>query len=194
MSDAEITTAVKSKLLADKTVGGQNIDVDTVDHVVTLTGSVDTAAERARATTIARHTTGVHRVVDKLAIEKKSPSNDSLIDKTENGAKKAGEATKDAAEKTVDAVKGTSGTAAKDTEAAAKKTGHVMSDAEITSAVKTKLAADEGVHATDIHVDSDKGVVTLTGSVRSDAEKADALRIARQTMGVKRVVDKLTVK
>lgn len=194
LSDTEITTAVKTKLLADKMVGGLKIDVNTDNAVVTLTGPVDTKIERSHAMNLARHTHGVKRVVDKLTIEKKSASNDSLVDKTESGAKKAGEATKDAAGKTVDAVKGTSGTVAKDTEGAAKATGRYLTDAEITTAVKTKLAADSGVHVMDVHVDTDKGVVTLTGSVRSDAEKADAARIARDTMGVKSVVDKLTVK
>jgi osmotically-inducible protein OsmY len=37
-------------------------------------------------------------------------------------------------------------------------------------------------------------VVTLTGNVRSDVEKANAVRITRETLGVQRVVDKLTVK
>ena len=194
LSDTEITTAVKTKLLADKMVGGLKIDVDTDNGIVTLTGPVDTKIERSHAMNLARHTHGVKSVIDKLTIEKKSASNDSLVDKTENGAKKAADATKDAAGKTVDAVKGTSGTAAKDTEGAAKATGRYFTDAEITTAVKTKLAADSGVHVMGVHVDTDKGVVTLTGSVRSDAEKADAVRIARDSMGVKSVVDKLTVK
>jgi osmotically-inducible protein OsmY len=60
--------------------------------------------------------------------------------------------------------------------------------------VKTKLAADSGVHSLDVHVDTDKGIVTLTGEVRNDAEKADAARIARDTKGVKRVIDRMTVK
>jgi hyperosmotically inducible protein len=194
LSDSEITAAVKTKFLADSKVSALKIGVETNNGVVTLSGAVGTSAEKTEAVKVARGTDGVKRVVDKLTIEKKSASNDSLVDKTENGAKKAGEATKDAAARTVDAVEGTSGAVAKDTEAAAKKTGRVLSDAEITSAVKTKLAADSGVHVMDVHVDTDKGVVTLTGSVRSEAEKTDALRIARKTMGVKSVVDKLTVK
>jgi osmotically-inducible protein OsmY len=209
LSDAEITTAVKTKLMADKLVSGFKIDVDTDKGVVTLSGPVDTAAERAHAANIAQHTHGVKRVVDKLTIEKKSAANKtnnpSMTEKTEHAAKKTGEATEDAAKKageatesaakkTGSAVKGTSGTVAKDTGDAAKATGRYLTDAEITTAVKTKLAADSGVHSMDVHVDTDKGVVTLTGSVRSDAEKADTLRIARDTMGVKNVVDKLTVK
>jgi osmotically-inducible protein OsmY len=193
-SDFDITTAVKTKLLADKTVGGSNIDVDTNNGIVTLTGPVETAAERAQAIKIAGHTHGVKRVVSKLTIETTAKSNGSLVDKTENGAKKVGEETKDAAGKTVDAVKGTSGAVAKGTDNAATKTGRVVADAEITSSVKTKLAADSGVHAMEVNVDTDHGVVTLTGSVRSAADKDAALRIARKTMGVKSVVDKLTVK
>jgi len=183
LSDTEITTAVKSKLLADKAVSSLKISVETDNGVVTLTGTVDTAAERTHAANVARHTHGVKRVVDKLTIEKTAAHNSGIVDKTENGAKKTGEA-----------VKGTSGTVAKDTEDAAKKTGRFFTDAEITTAVKTKLAADSGVHSMDVHVDTDKGVVTLTGAVRSDAEKADAVRITRDTLGVKSVVNKLTVK
>jgi osmotically-inducible protein OsmY len=228
LTDTEITTAVKTKFLADKKVSGTNISVETNDGVVTLTGPVDSAAEKAQAIKLARGTHGVKRVISKLMIEKKpAASNPSLTDKTEsaakktgeatenaakktgeatenaakktgeateNAAKKTGEATENAAKKTGGAAKGTTGTVAKDTENAAKDTGRFFSDAEITTAVKTKLAADSGVHSMDVHVDTDKGVVTLTGSVRSDAEKTDAVAIARKTMGVKSVVDKLTVK
>lgn len=71
MSDAEITTAVKTKLLADTKVGGLKIDVDTTKGVVTLTGPVNSIAERAQALKLARHTHGVRRVVNKLTLEPK---------------------------------------------------------------------------------------------------------------------------
>lgn len=174
VSDAEITSAVKSKLVADKRVGGLKIDVDTSHGVVTLTGPVDTAGERTHAMRLARHTHGVRRVVDKLTIEKRSAENHPS--------------------KTREGVKGTTGRVADDTKSAAKKTGRVLSDAEITTAVKTKMIADSHVHAMDINVDTDNGVVTLNGTVRSAAEKAEAMRVARHTHGVKRVVDNLSVK
>lgn len=187
VSDAEITTAVKSKLLADKTVGGLKIDVDTSNGVVTLTGPVYSGKEKAQAMNLARHTHGVKRVVSKLTIEKKSAANPGVVDKTENAAKTTGEK-----------VKGTTGRVAHSTKHTAKhtakKTGTVLSDAEITSAVKTKMIADTHVHAMDINVDTDHGVVTLNGTVQSAAEKAEAMKVARRTHGVKRVVDKLTVK
>src|SRR3954470_7402180 len=79
------------------------------------------------------------------------------------------------------------------TKAAASKTATVMTDAEITSAVKTKLLADKTVGGLKIDVDTTDGVVTLTGPVSSAAERTEALRLARTTKGVKNVVDKLTI-
>ena len=60
-ADAATTAAVKTKLLGDTKVGGLNIDVDTKDNVVTLTGKVKSAAERTEAVRLARTTTGVKR-------------------------------------------------------------------------------------------------------------------------------------
>jgi len=195
LSDSEITTAVKSKLVADSKVSALDIHVETNNGVVTLTGTANTAAEKAEAIKVARHTSGVKRVVSKLTIDKKSEGTLAKAeDKTEAAAKKTGHATKSGAEKTGEAVKGTSGEIAKDTKSVAKKTGRVLSDAEITSSVKTKFMADKTVSAMAINVDTDHGVVTLTGDVKSDAEKQQALKIARDTHGVRSVVDKLTVK
>ena len=70
-TDAAITTAVKTKLLADTAVGGLKIDVDTSNHVVTLTGAVHSAAEKAEALRLARTTKGVKSVVSKLTVEPK---------------------------------------------------------------------------------------------------------------------------
>ena len=81
-----------------------------------------------------------------------------------------------------------------DTTPQVKKGIGVMTDAEITSAVKTKLLGDTAVAGLKIDVDTEKGVVTLTGPVRSAAEKAEALRLARTTKGVSRVVDKLVIR
>ena len=66
-------------------------------------------------------------------------------------------------------------------------------DPGITAAVKTKLLADPAVAGLKIDVDTSAGVVTLSGRVSSGAEKATAIRIARETDGVKSVTDMLTV-
>jgi hyperosmotically inducible protein len=71
MGDAGITAAIKTKMLADTTVSGLKIDVDTTDGVVTLKGNISSAAERKRAMEIARETDGVKSVADHLKIVKK---------------------------------------------------------------------------------------------------------------------------
>ena len=68
VTDAGVTAAVKTRLLADPDVAGLKIDVDTNDKVVTLTGTVATAAQKTEAESIARDTTGVDRVVNNLRV------------------------------------------------------------------------------------------------------------------------------
>ena len=65
--------------------------------------------------------------------------------------------------------------------------------AAITAAVKSKLIADSVVGGMKIDVDTRDGVVSLSGSVKSQTEKDTAERIARETSGVKDVQDNLTV-
>jgi hyperosmotically inducible protein len=69
-----------------------------------------------------------------------------------------------------------------------------QSDAGITTKVKTKFAADDTVKAHEINVTTNDHVVTLSGEVATTAAKDQAIQIARQTEGVRDVVDQLTVK
>ncbi|WP_305804240.1 BON domain-containing protein [Stenotrophomonas sp. YIM B06876] len=62
VSDSWITTKVKADLLATKHVSGTEIKVDTVNGVVTLSGSVGSEAERERAIGVAKKIKGVSRV------------------------------------------------------------------------------------------------------------------------------------
>jgi hyperosmotically inducible protein len=68
VTDAGITTKVKSMMLADPDVSGLRIDVDTRDGVVTLTGTVSTSAEKTRALDLAGKVENVKRVEDKLTV------------------------------------------------------------------------------------------------------------------------------
>jgi len=68
ITDAWITTKVKWFFMGDDLLKGSNINVDTDKHVVTLKGTVKTAAGRARAKQLAAQTEGVTRVVDELTI------------------------------------------------------------------------------------------------------------------------------
>lgn len=68
VADAGITAAVKTRMLADPDVAGLRIDVDTKAKVVTLTGTVKSAAQITEAEKIARETPGVARVVNNLKV------------------------------------------------------------------------------------------------------------------------------
>ena len=68
------------------------------------------------------------------------------------------------------------------------------SDAGITGLVKTKLAADGKVSASEITVETTNGVVTLTGNVDSQEAKDQAILLAKETSGVREVKDMISVK
>jgi hyperosmotically inducible protein len=59
---------VKTKVLADTSTPGLEINVDTKDGVVTLSGTVRTRAEADRAAALARETNGVKQVVNNLRV------------------------------------------------------------------------------------------------------------------------------
>lgn len=67
-------------------------------------------------------------------------------------------------------------------------------DATTTASVKMALAVARGVKASDIHVSTRWGTVTLEGEVDSQAEKQLATKTAEDTDGVKEVVNKLEVR
>lgn len=68
-----------------------------------------------------------------------------------------------------------------------------LTDAKITTVITTRYLFNSEVGGTDIDVDTDKGVVTLNGTVGSDAEKQLAVKIAKNAEDVRDVVDNLTI-
>lgn len=71
--------------------------------------------------------------------------------------------------------------------------GDVVSDATITASVKSKLLWDSHTDGLDIHVDTNNGRVTLTGTVASGTEKDLAGHIAMDTKDVVGVNNELVV-
>jgi osmotically-inducible protein OsmY len=68
ITDEWITTRVHQRFIGEGLLKGSDISVDTSKHVVTLKGTVVGKAGRARATSVAKQTEGVHRVVNRLTI------------------------------------------------------------------------------------------------------------------------------
>lgn len=68
-----------------------------------------------------------------------------------------------------------------------------VDDAQVTARVQAKYFVDDLVKGRRIDVDTRDGVVTLTGQVASEDERARALQVARNTDGVQRVEDRLAL-
>jgi hyperosmotically inducible protein len=75
----------------------------------------------------------------------------------------------------------------------AQETKDALSDGALTGKIKAKMALDDFVKASDVNVDTKDGVVTIGGTVRTAAERDRALKLARETNGVKQVIDRITV-
>lgn len=68
LSESALTAKIKSKMVLDDSVKARTINVTTTGSVVTLTGIVESTAERDRAVQLAKETNGVTQVIDKLEI------------------------------------------------------------------------------------------------------------------------------
>ena len=76
----------------------------------------------------------------------------------------------------------------------AAKTGEVLDDAAVTTKVKTAILADSDLRVLEINVDTVANVVTLTGTVDSQAKSQKAQQVTAAVSGVKEVVNRLLVK
>ena len=177
MNDAWITTQIYAKYFADPAVKGRNISVDTVSGVVTLQGTVESGAEKNQAIAKAKATDGVKQVIDKLSLaqaEKPLPS--------EPHNKPSSSSSSDAEHVKAHA------------RSAADRVGKEISDTWITTKVQAMFFLDKDVKGMQIEVATKGGIVTLTGTVATEATRQKAVADARSIEGVSQVIDKLTVR
>lgn len=164
LQDGWLTTRIQAQYFADDQVKARYINVTTHDGVVTVKGFVESPAAHERALQIARSTSGVKQVNDEILIGQ---------------APRAFEAPRAVA------TGGELPPVGRDAAA--------IDDARITSSIQASFFLDPAVKARQIEVASRNGIVTLRGEVASDAERGQALMIARNSAGVQRVEDDLTV-
>jgi len=74
------------------------------------------------------------------------------------------------------------------------KVGNFMDDSSITAKVKAALVDADDIKSTDISVETEKNVVTLSGFVESQAQAEKAVAVAKKVEGVTSVSDKLHVR
>jgi osmotically-inducible protein OsmY len=184
--DSTLDNRIEARIKADATLKKDDIDV-AVDHgVVTLSGKVHSKAQRAQAERLAT-IAGVTRVDNKLEVETAATSGvasktDKAMDKAEDKTEKA----KDKADAKADKAKDKTASGASDADEA-------ITDAWITTKVKTQFVGEDALKGSDINVDTNDHVVTLKGTVASVAGRERAMQIAKATKGVTRVIDNLTI-
>jgi hyperosmotically inducible protein len=90
-------------------------------------------------------------------------------------------------------VRGTAGEIADNARTAGTRLAEAVEDGALTAKIKSKMALDDYVKARDIDVDTSDGLITLTGTLHSEAERERAIELARQTEGVQTIIDALVV-
>ena len=165
---AWITAKIQSQYYLNPALKPWRIDVDTSSSgAVTLSGSVDSDADRGEAVTIARATEGVTAVNDNLRVQPQPVATTGTVKDTSDVKNDAREIKNDARE--------------------------ILDDSWITMKIQSKFFLDDDVRARNIDIDTKDGTVTLKGSVESEGERQQALSIARATDGVTMVHDSLAV-
>jgi hyperosmotically inducible periplasmic protein len=76
---------------------------------------------------------------------------------------------------------------------AISKTGEVITDTWILTKVKASFVGEDALKGSDINADVANKVVTLKGTVKSEAGRLRAITLAKETEGVVRVVDQLKI-
>ncbi len=169
IDDSTINARVKARFAEDRSVSAMAIGVETLHGEVQLSGFVETAGEKAKAETIARGISGVTSVRNDIVISV-TPKSALPIHVPANP---------------LQPIKGPIMT---------KSTvGEYIDDSTITARVKLKFADNEDVSATAIGVETLRGLVQLSGFVKTENEKARAEMIARNTPGVKNVRNDIVV-
>jgi len=140
--DTQITSTVKNKISNNNNLNGSNLNVKTVNGVVTLTGNVNSSDQRSLATELAQSVEGVQDVdASKISItnetDSQQPYTDTLI--------------------------------------TAKVKGMF---------IQKKLFSNKDIAAMSISVETNNGVVTLSGTADNQAQINNAIKIAKSIKGV----------
>ena len=161
--DAWIDGKAEATLLFNGNLDSFDINTDVKNGDVILTGKVENSVDKKLAEELVANIDGVMSVDNKLTVIEDRDM-DSMTSKMSD-----------------------------DMEEGYEEGASELTDAKIATVVKTKLLMDTDISGFDIDVDVENGVVTLTGTVDSDAEEDLAIEIAKNASDVKDVENNLTV-
>jgi hyperosmotically inducible protein len=181
--------------------------IDNKKSVTATTGStVTTGAEIANRTENAAETAvdktrnaaanaaEKTREMASTAVETTRKAAATVARKTENAMDTAGDRTRHAAATVADKTALATDTAADKTAVAAGKTGAAVADSVITTKVKAGIFKEPELKSMAIHVETEKGVVMLSGFVDSKSDADKAVKLARSVDGVTSVKSAIKVK
>jgi osmotically-inducible protein OsmY len=195
IDDQDVSTAVEMEFWKDPAVASNQINVETKEGIVMLTGSVDNILAKERAEKIAEATVGVRSVVNRIEVKPVPKRMDSELLNAVIGALAADPATESyevhvkvdngviTLTGTVDSwqEKQLCGIVAKGVKGVRELKNQIKvdykvnrPDSEIENEVKERLANDVRVDDAMINVDVRDEEVILTGTVGSAQEKAQA--------------------
>lgn len=179
--------------------------IDNKDRNVAATAAGATTAAGASAAAAANRTEnaaerGVEntRNAGATIAQKTENAAETIVQKTKEVARsvaeKTGRAVDNVAARTDRATDNAANRTERNADAAANKTGKVVADSIITTKVKADLFKEPELSSMAIHVETEKGVVMLSGFVDSKADAAKAVRLAKSVEGVTQVKSAIKVK
>jgi hyperosmotically inducible periplasmic protein len=197
-ADSALDKKIEKKFHDSSSLKKYNINVDVENGVAKLTGTVPTEADRRRATQLAT-IPGVARVDNQIVVDldagrtKGTTGIEKGAEKTKEGVGKAVDKTKEGAEKGWDKTKEGAATAADKSAQGLSKAGEAITDTWIKGRVKSKFIGEDLLKDSDITVDVNDHVVTLSGTVMSEAGRARAIAETKEVEGVRQVINKMTI-
>jgi len=170
MSESDLENTIRARLHDDEFLKGADLNVkaNAVSNEVTISGVVETKVMRDRAIDLARTTDSGVAVNDRVEVRQRE------LSRSEYGEENASEERERARER-------------------GETIGPSIDDARIHTMIVASLIGDRDLPQHRIRVDVKNNVVTLRGAVETAEQKDEAGRVARETEGVKRVVNLLKV-
>jgi hyperosmotically inducible periplasmic protein len=170
MTDSELEARIKAALNTDAQLKAAdlNVSVDADKNEATISGEVPAQSMRAKAVNLAKEASPGLVLNDKIEVKPRE------LTREEFTRERASELRGKAKER-------------------GDKLGDSIDDAWIHTKLVAKFFSDDDTPGRKINVDVVNNIVTLRGVVDTAEQKAEAERIARNTDGVKRVINQLKV-
>ncbi|WP_426173832.1 BON domain-containing protein [Massilia sp. TWR1-2-2] len=184
---AQIAGGSKTGCLIDNKTG----EVTTLGGTTTTTVPGTVANRTANAVDHAADNT---RSAAAVAAEKTRNAAATAVEKTKEVAANVADKTRNAAATVANKTDRATDTAADKSSVAARKSGAVVADSVITTKVKADIFKEPELKSMAIHVETEKGVVMLSGFVDSKADADKAVALAKGVEGVSNVKSAIKVK